>query len=108
MISHPQTPRRPRRVSCRPRPRHSKMSERVFAGVWAVRAWARSGRALGPLPELGPDDFVDVHADPTDAAFVDLDLVQARGGVGEPLRRAPVVLPEVGAQPVLQGPVDGL
>ena len=52
--------------------------------------------------------MVDVHADAADAALVDLDLVKVRGRMGEALGRAPVVLPEVGAEAVLKRPVDGL
>ena len=37
--------------------------------------WNSGRLALGPLPELGFEDFIDVHANPTDAKFVDLDLV---------------------------------
>gem|GEM_PF-5208172 len=63
---------------------------------------------LDPLPELRLEDFVDVHPDPPNAALIDLDLVQTRGGMGESLGRAPVVLPEVRAQAVVHRPVDRL
>src|SRR6185436_21183708 len=62
---------------------------------------------LVPLPEPGLQNLVDVNPDAPDIALVDLDLVQVCGGMREPLRRAPVVLPEVGTQPILQRPVDG-
>jgi hypothetical protein len=38
--------------------------------------------ALGPLAELRLDDVVDVNPDAADVALVDLDLMQARGGMG--------------------------
>ncbi|MDT5169389.1 MAG: hypothetical protein QOD02_2720 [Mycobacterium sp.] len=60
----------------------------------------------GPLAELRPEDVVDVYPDTADVALVDLDLMQMRCGMGAASRRAPVVLPEVGAQAVLQRPLD--
>jgi hypothetical protein len=66
----------------------------------AVSASA-DGRRLGPLPELGLENLVDIHPNPADAALIDLDLVQIRGRMGVSLRRAPVVLPEIGAQAVV-------
>ena len=73
----------------RPRPREPKMSERVFAGLSKSRRSGRAGRrcgSLGPLSELRFEDVVDVHSDPADTAFVDFNLVQVGGGMGEPLR----------------------
>jgi hypothetical protein len=80
----------------RRRLRRRTNGERVFAGTRGAEAWRASVsepgslrsdvRGLGPLPELGLVDFVDVHPDPANAAFIDLDLVQIRGRMREPLR----------------------
>ena len=83
------------------------------APVFGKNDWRPGGppecpRPLRPLPELGLEYFVDVHADPTNAALIDLDLVQTRGRMGESRRRAPIVLPEVRAQAVVQRPIDRL
>ena len=63
---------------------------------------------LVPLPESGLKYVIDVHADAPDGALVDLDLMQMGGPVGDLPRRSPVVLPVLSAQPVLDGPLDGL
>ena len=85
----------------------------LTAPVFGKNDWRPGGppecpRPLRPLPELGLEYFVDVHADPTNAALIDLDLVQTRGRMGESRRRAPIVLPEVRAQAVVQRPIDRL
>src|SRR5262249_32196657 len=99
----------------RPRTRLRAASEHLFAGVFGSYCPAGSLNVgetpenlatLSPLPEFGLKNVVDVHPDPADMAFVDFDLVQIRGGMHVSLGRAPVVLPEVGAQAVVQRPVD--
>jgi len=75
---------------------------------WRAGGSPKCPGKLRPLPELGLEYFVDIHADPTNAALIDLDLVQTRGRMGESLGRAPIVLPEVGAQAVMHRPVDRL
>jgi hypothetical protein len=75
----------------------------------AIVCWKLTrGSVQAPLTELGLTDVVDVDPDAADVALVDLDLVQIRGRMGVSPWRAPVVLPEVGAQAVLQRPVDRL
>src|ERR1700739_5054909 len=68
----------------------------------------RESAESGPLAELRLSDVVDVDPDAADVALVDLDLMQICGGMSAAPRRAPVVLPEVGAQAVLQRPFDRL
>jgi hypothetical protein len=53
-------------------------------------------------------DVVDIHADAGDVALVDLDLMQMGGGMRPATRRAPVVLPEVRTQAVVQRPFNRL
>src|SRR5271165_1794940 len=77
--------------------------DRAAEVCWQLtRGSARSG----PLTELWLADVVDVDPDAADIALVDLDLVQICGGMSAAPGRAPVVLPEVGAQAVLQRPFD--
>ena len=56
----------------------------------------------GPLAELRLADVVDIHPDAADLALVDLDLMQMGGRMRLATRRAPIVLPEVRAQAVVQ------
>lgn len=70
-------------------------------------ALVSSPRRSTPLSELRLDDVVDINSNAADPALVDLDLVQVGGRMSETFRGAPAVLPEVGAQAVLQRPVDG-
>src|SRR4051812_45812939 len=89
----------------------------MFAGMAANQPVARAtgagitlgrGRFSIPLPEIGLHDVVQIDADAAHGTLVDLHLVQVCGGVREAFRRSPVVLPEPGAEAVLQRPVDGL
>src|SRR5262249_26150065 len=73
----------------------SAAARRANKCLLELGAGARRREKLGPLPELGLEDFVDVHTDPAHAAFVDLDLMQVRGRMRVPLGGAPVVLPKI-------------
>ena len=53
-------------------------------------------------------DVVDIHPDAADVALVDLDLMQMGGRMRLATRRAPVVLPKVRAQAVVQRPFNRL
>jgi len=78
-----------------PEPGHRRRQQKFAGNLPAGQL------SSGPLTELGLADVVDVDPDAADVALVDLDLVQIRGGMGVSAWRAPVVLPEVGAQAVL-------
>jgi hypothetical protein len=62
----------------------------------------------GPLAELRLADVVDIHPGAADVALVDLDPMQMGATMRLAIRRAPIVLPKVRAQAVVQRPFDRL
>src|SRR5699024_11337764 len=77
-------------------------------GCGALRrsGFAEPGRRGSPGAEVGDHDAVDVHPDAVDLPGVDLLLIQ-RGLRVDPSVAAPLVLPEVDVEPVVERPVDG-
>ena len=74
------------------------ISEQRSSGVATNRPLDREALLQRPLAVVGLEDVVDVDGNSVDAAFVDLDLVEVRGGVDETLRRTPIVLPVPGSK----------